>query len=244
VGRVPYRGFFSLGRAQAAMRDFEARGYDTALRPAAAFSTLGWFSDPLLSTTVDGHGPGVVATVIHEMAHTTLYVPNATPFDESFAEFVGYRGAEAFFRARGDTVAAEWAAAVWRDEIRLGAFYAALVDTLRATYALRLTGAALDSARALHYGAARERLATGLDGTLERYAGERLARQTLNNATVVGTTIYRTRLDLFEALYERAGRDVREAVRRLAAALDEPGERDPYAVLGTLVERGPETPRR
>jgi predicted aminopeptidase len=242
VGRVPYRGFFSLARAQAAVRDFEARGYDTALRPASAFSTLGWFSDPLLSTTVDGHGPGVVATVIHEMAHTTLYVPNATPFDESFAELVGYRGAEAFFRARGDSAAAEWAAAVWRDEVRLGAFYAALVDTLRATYAMGLTGAALDSARALHYGAARERLATGLDGTLERYSGERLARQTLNNATVVGTTIYRTRLDLFDALYEQSG-SVREAVRRLAAALEGRGERKPFEVLEALVAGG-ETPRR
>jgi predicted aminopeptidase len=242
VGRVPYRGFFSLRRAQTAVRDFEARGFDTALRPASAFSTLGWFNDPLLSTTVDGHGPGVVATVIHEMAHTTLYVPNATPFDESFAEMVGYRGAEAFFRDRGDSAAAGWAAAVWRDEMRLGAFYAALVDTLRATYALGLTGAALDSARALHYGAARERLASGLDGTLERYSGERLARQTLNNATVVGTTIYRTRLDLFDALYEQAGRDVREAVTRLAAALEGRGERAPFEVLADLVgrrERGP-----
>lgn len=244
VGRVPYRGFFSLRRAQAAVRDFEARGFDTALRPASAFSTLGWFNDPLLSTTLDGHGPGVVATVIHEMAHTTLYVPNATPFDESFAEMVGYRGAEAFFRDRGDSAAAEWAAAVWRDEMRLGAFYAALVDTLRATYALGLTGAVLDSARALHYGAARERLASGLDGTLERYAGERLARQTLNNATVVGTTIYRTRLDLFDALYEQSGRSVREAVTTLAAALDARGDRDSYDVLGALVERGRETPRR
>ena len=238
VGRVPYRGFFSLARARAAVRDFEARGYDTALRPAAAFSTLGWFSDPLLSTTVGGHGPGVVTTVIHEMAHTTLYVPNATPFDESFAEFVGFRGAEAFFRARGDTAAAGWAAAVWRDEMRLGAFYAALVDTLRATYALGLTGAALDSARALHYGAARERLATGLGGTLERYSGERLARQTLNNATVVGTTIYRTRLELFEALYEQTGRSVREAVTRLAAALEGGSGREPFEVLADLVGRG------
>jgi predicted aminopeptidase len=234
VGRVPYRGFFSLARARAAVRDFESRGYDTSLRPAAAFSTLGWFSDPLLSTTVDGHGPGVVATVIHEMAHTTLYVPNATPFDESFAEFVGYRGAEAFFRARGDTAAAAWAAAVWRDQMRLGAFYAALVDTLRAAYAQGLAGAALDSARALHYGTARARLATALDGTLERYSGERLARQTLNNATVVGTTIYRTRLELFEALYERSGRSVREAVRRLAEALEHRGGREPYEVLAEL----------
>jgi predicted aminopeptidase len=235
VGSVPYRGFFSRTRAEAAARDFAARGYDTSLRPASAFSTLGWFNDPLLSTTVGGHRAGVVETVIHEMAHTTLYVPNATPFDESFAHFVGYRGAEAFFRARGDTAAAEWAAAVWRDEIRLGTLYHALVDSLRAVYASRLTEPALDSARMHHYGRARAALASGLGGALERYDGEQLAGRTLNNATVVATTIYRTRLDLFEALYVAAGRDVRTAVEHLAAALDATGKRDPYAVLDSLV---------
>jgi hypothetical protein len=51
----------------------------------------------------------------------------------------------------------------------------------------------------------------------------------------VGTTIYRTRLELFEALYEQSGRSVREAVQRLAAAIERRGEREPYAVLETLV---------
>jgi predicted aminopeptidase len=232
VGSVPYHGYFSRARAEAAERKLEARGYDTALRPAAAFSTLGWFSDPLLSTVVRGDPVSVVETVIHEMAHATLYVPNATPFDESFASFVGLRGAEAFFRARGDTAAADWAAGVWRDEIRLGAFYGALVDTLRAAYASGISGAALDSARALHFGEARARLASGLDGTLERYDGARLASRRLNNATVVGATIYRTKLDLFETLYERSG-GVKEAVARLRQAIDARRE-DPFVVLRAL----------
>ncbi len=236
VGYVPYHGYFSLARAAAAERDFEARGFDTVLRPAAAFSTLGWFSDPLLSTTVRGAPVSVVETVIHEMAHATLYVPNATPFDESFASFVGLRGAEAFFRARGDTAAAAWAAGVWRDEIRLGGFYAALVDTLRTLYASGIAGAALDSARALHFGTARGRLASGLDGTLERYQGVRLAARTLNNATVVGGTIYRTHLDLFQALYERTG-SLREAVARLRDAMRGRQGADPYGVLREVLRR-------
>ncbi|HEX9633635.1 MAG TPA: aminopeptidase [Gemmatimonadales bacterium] len=235
VGAVPYRGFFSRARAEAAARDFEARGYDTSLRPASAFSTLGWFKDPLLSTTVRGHRAAVVETVIHEMTHTTLYVPNATPFDESLAHFVGYRGAEAFFRARGDAAAVAWVAGVWRDEIRLGAFYAALVDSLRAAYARHPAGPALDSVRAHHYGGARARLASGLDGTLERYDGARLAANTLNNATVVATTIYRTRLARFEALYQQNGNSVRQVMERMAAALDTAGTRDPFAVLDALI---------
>jgi len=235
VGSVPYHGYFSRARAVDAARDFETRGYDTSLRPAAAFSTLGWFRDPLLSTTVKGHRAAVVETVIHEMAHTTLYVPNATPFDESLAHFVGHRGAEAFFRVRGDSAAANWVADLWRDEIRLGAFYGTLVDSLRAAYARHPSGSALDSVRAHYYGGARARLASGLDGTLERYDGARLAAGTLNNATVVATTIYRTQLDRFEALYQRSGGSVRRVMERLAGGLEAAGTRDPFAVLDSLI---------
>jgi predicted aminopeptidase len=236
VGAVPYHGYFSRARAEAAARDFAARGYDTSLRPAAAFSTLGWFDDPLLSTTVRGHRAAVVETVIHEMTHTTLYVPGATPFDESLANMVGHRGAEAFFRARGDTAAAAWAAAVWRDEIRLGALYGALVDSLRAAYAGHPSGPALDSVRARYYGGARARLATDLGGTLERYDGTRLAAGTLNNATVVATTIYRTGLDRLEALYQQAGGSVRRVMEMMAAGMAVRGTRDPFAVVDSLID--------
>lgn len=235
VGTVPYRGFFSLDAALGAQRRMEAEGYDTYLRPAAAFSTLGWFSDPLLSTVLAGDRVTVVETVFHESAHATLYVPNATPFDESFASFVGYRSAEAFFRARGDSAAAGRAAARWRDELRLSAFYATLSDTLTRIYGARLEPTALERARAQAFEAARVALEGPLGDSLEVYSGPRLARQPLNNATVVAGRIYRTRLVLFEALGQQAA-GVPDAVHRLAAAIAAaPGE-DPYLVLERLVE--------
>jgi predicted aminopeptidase len=109
------------------------------------------------------------------------------------------------------------------------------VDSLRAAYARHPAGPALDSVRAHHYGGARARLASGLDGTLERYDGARLAANTLNNATVVATTIYRTRLARFEALYQQNGNSVRQVMERMAAALDTAGTRDPFAVLDALI---------
>jgi predicted aminopeptidase len=234
VGTVPYRGFFSLHAAQAAQRKFEAEGYDTYLRSSPAFSTLGWFNDPLLSTVLEGDRVDIAQTVFHEATHTTLYVPNATPFDESFASMVGLRSAEQFFTARGDTAAAARAAAWWRDEVRLSRFYASLADTLTKAYAASLDGAALDRARGEIFGAARAALEGGLDGTLELYSGPGLARRPLNNATVVAGRIYRTRLELFEALYQQAG-SVRGAVERLRAAIDAQREADPYVVLERLV---------
>jgi predicted aminopeptidase len=212
VGRIPYKGFFDFRRARLEADRLAARGYDVYLRPAAAFSTLGWFNDPLLSTALTRDSVELAALVFHEIAHNSLYVRSATSFNESFAEYVGYHAAESFFRSRGDTTAARRALDRWNDEMILGRYYAELTERLNAFYATRPDSAALDAGRAEAAAWARSQLEGPVGAALRTYRIGRLAERPINNAQLIGATIYRTRLDLFDRWHRRHGADVQQSV--------------------------------
>ena len=235
VGRVPYKGFFDLRRALVEARRLEREGMDTYVRPAGAFSTLGYFEDPLLSTVLDGDSVEIAATVVHEILHNTVWSRDNVAFNESLAELVGYRGAEAFFRSRADRRNAQRAAARWRDQIRLGRFYSDLVNRLEALYAPGIAGPALREERTRIFQLAQAQLAGGLGRALETVDGRALAARPLNNAVVIANRIYLTRLDEFDRyLAARAG-SLRAAVAELKARVAAGG--DPWEALGAAAPR-------
>jgi predicted aminopeptidase len=215
VGRIPYKGFFDSKAARREAARLEARGYDIYLRPSSAFSTLGWFNDPLLSTALTRDSVELAATVFHEIAHNTLYVKSATPFNESFAQLVGYRSAEQFFREQGDSLRARQAADRWHDEIVLGEYYSALVSRLQTLYDSKPDPARLEQGRREAAAWARSQLEGPIGSRLRTFRVGRLAERPINNAQLIGATIYRTRLDLFERWYQQHDRDVRRSVGTL-----------------------------
>jgi predicted aminopeptidase len=231
VGVVPYKGFFSSSRAREAAGDLEQQGYDSYLRPAGAFSTLGYFSDPLFSTAVDRDTMELVATVIHELAHNTLYVKSQTSFNESFASFVGYRGAEAFFRSRGDTADGRRAAARWGDERTLDVFWAELARRLDSAYADVRSPVGLQEARTNLFAWAREQLTGPVGQSLETYDWRYFAQAPLNNAVVIAQRIYRQNLNLFDELYAENGGSVPETVRAIQLRVFTQPDGDPYRAL-------------
>lgn len=220
VGRIPYKGFFDFEHARRTAKELEESGHDTYLRPAGAFSTLGWFQDPLLSTALSRDSVELVSTVFHEIAHNTIYVKSATPFNESFAQLVGYRAAEDFFRTLGDTAKAAAAADRWHDEIVLGNFYSALVGRLEPLYASQPDSAALAAGRDSIATWARAELQGPIAAQLKTYRVGRLKERPINNAFLIGARLYRTRLELFDRWYERHGRDVAKSVAALKALVE------------------------
>src|SRR4029077_1730270 len=231
VGAVPYKGFFDFATARRTAAELERDGLDTYLRPAGAFSTLGYFSDPLLSTVMERDTMELVATVIHELAHNTLYLKSQTPFNESFASFVGYRGAQAFFRSRGDTLDARRAVARWRDERPLDQLYAELARRLDSAYAEAPTGPALERARATLFAWARAQLTGPIGQSLETYDWRWFARSPLNNAVVIAQRLYRMNLNLFEEVYVHSRADLKETIRAIQVRVFTLPGQDPYEAL-------------
>ena len=220
AGRVPYKGFFNFDQARHTAADYAARGYDVNLRPSDAFSTLGWFNDPLLSTALSSDSLELAALVFHEIAHNTLWVKGATDFNESFAQWVGYRAAWAFFRSRHDTASALRADGRWHDEQLLGDYYTQLLERLDSLYGLRLPPAANDSGRAAVARWSRDTLELGYGPLLRTYSIGNATERPINNAALIGVRLYRTNLDLFDAWYRRNDNDLTRAVYRLQQLLD------------------------
>jgi predicted aminopeptidase len=215
VGRIPYKGFFDVGMAKQESDKLTARGYDISLRPAAAYSTLGWFEDPLLSTAMVKDSVELASLVFHEIAHNSLYLKSATPFNESFAQLVGYRATEEFFRGRGDSVLAARARDRWHDEILLGAFYDSLVTRLEMFYATQPQGDSLEAGRVAIGHWSRMELEGPLGARFRTIRVGRLAERPINNAALVGVRIYRTHLDWFDRWYDRNGQSIQSSVARL-----------------------------
>jgi predicted aminopeptidase len=100
VGEVPYKGFFSREDALAEARELRAEGLDVSLGSAAAYSTLGYFRDPILSTMIDYSEEELASLILHELTHGTIYLPGGTDFNEGLANFTGWQGALEFARLK------------------------------------------------------------------------------------------------------------------------------------------------
>lgn len=237
VGRVPYKGYFDFAEARRQERALHDRGFDTRLGAVSAFSTLGWFNDPLLPSTLRADSLTLANTVIHELTHNSYYAPGGAVFNESFANFVGARGAQRFFLSRGQPAAAAEEAARWEDEKLLGRFWAGLYAQIDSVFTAHPGDEASQVAdrialRDSIFAVARESYVHELGPQLKTVSVRAVERMQLDNAILMSRRVYLSGLDAFDAVLARNGGDLRRTVAQIIAAAKGNEEKPFDAVRG------------
>lgn len=231
LGCVAYRGYFERGRAADLARELRQQGWDVYLAGIPAYSTLGWFDDPLLNTFIHWP-PGRLADLLfHELAHQRLYIGDDTAFNESFATAVGELGAWRWLeRHAGSRERADYALELERRQALLEQAGQAR-EALATLYASNLSDAAKRRGKARILGELRDRYLArwGGDGGYDAWFED------LNNAKLAALSAYHRLVPAFKALFREAGGDFMEFYRRVQTlgALP-PGER--AARLEALLE--------
>jgi predicted aminopeptidase len=220
TGCVSYRGYFSRDEAERFAAGAAGDGHDVYVGGVPAYSTLGWFADPVLNTFVHYPKIELARLIFHELAHQVLYVKDDTVFNESFAVVVEQEGVRRWLARAG---AGARAGEPERSR-RIRSEFSGLVlkhrDRLEALYRTRLAPEAMrERKRAIL--AELEAEYQGLKAGWGGYAGyDRWFARKPNNAQIASVGLYSQLVPAFEALYEREGRDLPRfyaAVKELAA---------------------------
>jgi predicted aminopeptidase len=207
AGCVAYRGYYDKAAAERHAQGLRAAGHDVVVYGVPAYSTLGWFDDPLLSSFIGYPEADLARLMFHELAHQLLYVKDDSTFNESFAVVVEREGLKRWLAARGrEAELAQWRAREARSR-ELSARFAAARERLQALYRMRLEPAAM-----------RERKRAELDGLkplLAQFPG--LENQEPNNALLASFATYTDLVPGFEKLLAEAGGDLPAFYARVRA---------------------------
>jgi predicted aminopeptidase len=219
AGCVVYRGYFSEERAQRTASRYAAQGYDTWVGGAAAYSTLGRFEDPLLSSMLYREDARLAGLLFHELAHQKLYVKDDSAFNEAFATAVEEEGVRRWLTQAGrDQELADWQIL----QQRMHAFEHLIGRTRSRLQELYVSGLAEDEMRAgkAEAFAQLEREYQALKASWDGWAGyDRWFDAPLNNARLIPSATYRGLVPAFRILLREADGDLEAfyaASRRLA----------------------------
>jgi predicted aminopeptidase len=243
VGTVPYKGFFSHELALEQAKSLEEKGLESSVRGTEAFSTLGWFNDPLLSTTLRNPTPRIVNTVLHESVHSTVWIKHNVPFNETLASFVGSQATMEFFSQKNNLCAAQAEDCsesasflkTAQDDYGFQLEFALLIERLYSNLDALYADKTLSSPQKI------ERRVTIFDETLKPFRAKypRMpALKAINNAEIMQFTIYMTKLALFEQLFKRSGESWSEffaAIATIRDAIDHDSSKDPFKELENMV---------
>jgi len=238
AGCVGYRGYFARDDAQRFARGLAQTGQDVFLGGVPAYSTLGYFPDPVLNTFIHYPEVELARLIFHELAHQVLYVKDDSVFNESFAVAVEREGVRRWLESAGTDRDRSIFDAMQQRRME----FAALIDRYRSRLQqLYASGVAVEVMRSRK----RELLLAmraDYDGLKERWGGfrgyDRWFEQESGNALFAAIAIYTEQVPAFQVLLERQGRDLPRfyaAVRELARLAPDERRRQLAALVSSQV---------
>ncbi|MFP4162408.1 MAG: aminopeptidase [Chitinispirillaceae bacterium] len=218
-GKFPYKGFFNKEDAQKEAEKLHEKGYDVIVRKADAFSTLGFFSDPVYSFMKDYTVFGLASLIIHEQMHATLFVKNEIEFNEELATFVGNEGGLLFVRKKfgGESDQYRTAVLALKDRETYTDLLRSLYNELKEMYAQSIDEKQKLERKEKIINKFIENVASNYDSLFltERYKMLGQAKIKINNASLASKMTYNLDLGLFYELHESRKKDLPTTISEL-----------------------------
>jgi predicted aminopeptidase len=211
AGCVSYRGYFSQHAAQRYANKLIQQGFDVYVGGVDAYSTLGWFNDPLPSTVLNRSDTQLAGLIFHELAHQRIYLPGDTRFNESFASFVEREGLRRWLEHSGQVELYERAITSLEVQQRFAQFIGVYREELRNLYAQAGTADEKQSGKAMLISKLRSDWSQGQDADYYTswFAGE------INNAKLATVAAYFDWVPAFEQLFIDSEQNFEEFLARV-----------------------------
>ena len=202
TGTVSYKGFFEKESALKEAKNFPKEKFDTYVRGVTAYSTLGWFEDPITSAMLSYSEKDFALTVFHELAHTVLFFKDHIDFNERFAEFVGRKASILFYldREGAESETVKTMQAEWEDQLLFSSFMVEEYNSLSDWYK-KNKGKVTSKLKNQRLKEIQNRFLTKIAPHLKTNSYQHFPSIPLNNARLLSYRSYNYDMKEFEILY-------------------------------------------
>lgn len=217
VGSMPYKGFFTEVEAKKEVEDLKAQNLDAFYRGVSAYSTLGWFTDSLLSSMIRYSEHDLVDTILHELVHTTLYIKNNADFNERLAVFIGAKGTELFYlKYEGaDSPTLLQIKNENQDQLEFAKWISKEIRDLKEWYSKLDLNDRNEESRQMRLKQITERFQTDLQPRLKTELYKNFRNLNLNNARLGLYSTYVQDMDVFERAFGTCGNDLVRFIEKM-----------------------------
>lgn len=210
AGCVSYKGYYSNEAAKSYEKQLADENYDTTINGSAAYSTLGWFDDPVLNTMLQWREAHLIGVIFHELAHQQLYIKDDSTFNESFASFVQQEGVRRWYLAKGKPQAITKEAAHGKRKKQFLSLLKTTRDKLEILYNSKLADKQKHEQKRVYFTELRQQYISLKAGEWKGYSGyDHWFDRDLNNANLVSVSTYHQHLPGFKALLQQSNEDLR-----------------------------------